>query len=55
MTTQSEQILEEQLLKQLSENGYDRVVIKDEAALLVNLKKQLEKYNNKVFSENEHS
>jgi type I restriction enzyme R subunit len=53
MTTQSEQILEEQLLKQLSENGYDRVVIKDEAALLVNLKQQLEKHNNKVFSEND--
>lgn len=53
MTTQSEQILEEQLLKQLASNGYERVTIKDEAALLVNLKQQLEKHNNKVFSEND--
>lgn len=53
MTTQSEQILEEQLLKQLASNGYDLVTIKDEAALLVNLKQQLEKHNNKVFSEND--
>ncbi|WP_343635233.1 type I restriction endonuclease subunit R [Fluviicola sp.] len=53
MTTQSEQILEEQLIQQLSSNGYEKVIIKDEAALLANLKTQLEKHNNKAFSDND--
>lgn len=53
MTTQSEQILEEQLIHQLASNGYDKVTIKDEAALLANLKTQLEKHNNKTFSDND--
>lgn len=53
MTTQSEQILEEQLIQQLSNNGYERITIKDEAALLLNLKKQLEKHNNKTFSDSD--
>ncbi|MEY3501061.1 MAG: hypothetical protein RL308_2733, partial [Bacteroidota bacterium] len=53
MTTQSEQILEEQLLRQLSSNGYDKILIKDEKELLSNLKTQLEKHNNKTFSDND--
>lgn len=51
MTSQSELILEQNLISQLAANGYDRVTIKDETDLLVNLKKQLEKHNNKVFSD----
>ena len=53
MTSQSELILEQNLIKQLASNGYDKVIIKDETDLLVNLKKQLEKHNNKVLSDND--
>lgn len=51
MTSQSELILEQNLVNQLASNGYDKVIIKDENDLLVNLKKQLEKHNKKVFSD----
>ena len=50
MTTQSEQVLEENLIKQLMELGHERVTIKDEQALLANLKAQLEKHNRTTFS-----
>ncbi|MCZ8229444.1 type I restriction endonuclease subunit R [Flavobacterium sp.] len=53
MTSQSELILEQNLVNQLAANGYDKVTIKDENDLLVNLKKQLEKHNKKVFSDND--
>ncbi|AZA52055.1 type I restriction endonuclease subunit R [Chryseobacterium sp. G0201] len=53
MTSQSELILEQNLIGQLAANGYDKVTIKDESDLLVNLKKQLEKHNNKVFSDSD--
>ena len=53
MTSQSELILEQNLISQLASNGYDKVIINDEADLLVNLKKQLEKHNNKVFSDSD--
>lgn len=53
MTSQSELILEQNLINQLAANGYDKVVIKDEDDLLVNLKKQLEKHNNKEFSDSD--
>ena len=53
MTSQSELILEQNLISQLAANGYDKVTIKDESDLLVNLKKQLEKHNNKVFSDSD--
>ncbi len=45
MTRQSEAALEEKLLKQLVGLGYERVVIKNEAELLANLKLQFEKHN----------
>jgi type I restriction enzyme R subunit len=45
MTTQSEQTLENTLITQLQEMKYERVRIKDEKDLLVNLKAQLEKHN----------
>lgn len=53
MTSQSELILEQNLISQLAANGYDKVIIKDETDLLANLKKQLEKHNNKVFSDSD--
>ena len=53
MSKQPEQILEEQLITQLQELGYERVSIPNEAALLGNLKKQLEKHNDVVFSDKE--
>ncbi|TSE05868.1 type I restriction endonuclease subunit R [Aquimarina algiphila] len=53
MTTQSEAILENNLIKQLARQGYEQVLIKDEDSLLSNLKKQLEKVNNTTFSDKE--
>lgn len=50
MSKQSEQILEEQLIAQLEQLGYKFVAIQNETELLANLKKQLEKHNNIVFS-----
>jgi type I restriction enzyme R subunit len=53
MSKQPEQILEEQLIEQLQKLSYNYVEIKDETALLSNLKKQLEKQNNISFSDKE--
>jgi len=53
MTSQPEQILEDNLIKQLRELGYSFVTIKDEADLLLNLKGQLEKHNNTIFTNKE--
>jgi type I restriction enzyme R subunit len=53
MTIQPEQILEDNLVKQLTNLGYNYVVINDEAALLANLKVQLESHNKTSFSKNE--
>ncbi|WP_370477203.1 type I restriction endonuclease subunit R [Tamlana flava] len=53
MTTQPEYILEENLVSQLQELGYGKVVIKDEADLILNLKSQLEKHNKATYSDNE--
>ena len=53
MTTQPEAILELNLVSQLEELGYAKVVIKDEADLIANLKKQLEKHNKTTLSEAE--
>lgn len=53
MSRQSEQVLEEQLVSLLQKMGYALVSIPDEKALLDNLKLQLEKHNNVVFSEQE--
>lgn len=53
MSKQPEQILEEQLIEQLQKLSYSYVEIKDEVALLSNLKKQLEKHNNISFSDKE--
>lgn len=53
MSRQSEQVLEEQLVELLQKMGYGLVSVPDEKTLLSNLKKQLEKHNNIVFSEQE--
>jgi len=53
MATQSEQVLENQLIFQLESLKYERVSISDEDALLNNLKNQLEKHNKTTFSNNE--
>ncbi|PKL77935.1 MAG: deoxyribonuclease HsdR, partial [Ignavibacteriae bacterium HGW-Ignavibacteriae-4] len=53
MTTQPEQVLENQLVAQLQELQYEKVLIKDETALVTNLKTQLEKHNNIVFTDKE--
>lgn len=50
MTTQSEQALENGLIKTLVENGYEYVQIKEEENLYANFKQQLEKYNQKQLA-----
>ena len=53
MTSQPEQILENNLVTQLERLGYKRVVIRDENELLANLKNQLEKHNKVQLSDND--
>lgn len=53
MSTQPEQVLENQLIEQLSNIGYIKVSIPDDATLLANLKTQLEKHNNITFTNKE--
>ena len=45
MTTQPEQILEDNLVKQLAGMAYEPVAVHDEASLLANLKAQIEAHN----------
>lgn len=47
MVTQSEQILENGLIKTLQDNGYEYIRIKEEENLYANFKSQLEKHNKK--------
>ena len=51
MSTQTEQQLENALITQLETLGWERVTIADEAALVTNLKRQLEKHNKTLFSD----
>ena len=53
MSKQPELILEEQLIAKLQELGYVLVYIPNESELLANLKSQLEKHNNIIFSDKE--
>lgn len=53
MTHQSEQKLEQTLIKQLNRLGFLSVVIKDDKELLENLRTQLEKFNQTKFSDKE--
>lgn len=51
MTTQSELILENGLIKTLRDMGYEQVVLKEEENLYANFKKQLEKHNQKKLAQ----
>ncbi|MEI8048907.1 MAG: type I restriction endonuclease subunit R [Bacteroidota bacterium] len=53
MTTQPEQILEDNLIAQLVELGYTYIAIKDENDLFANFKSQLEKHNKVTLSDTE--
>lgn len=53
MTTQPEQLLENNLIKQLKGIGYQYVEMFGEAQLITNLQEQLERHNNKKFTEKE--
>lgn len=53
MTTETEKILEDNLIKQLVSLGYSLVTIKDENDLKINLKNQLEKHNKITLTDNE--
>lgn len=53
MTHQSEQQLERTLVEQLQRRGFGHAVIEDSDQLVFNLKKQLEKFNNTSFSQDE--
>jgi len=53
MSTQPEQILENNLVKQLTGLDYEDVRIHDEDDILANLKSQLEKFNHTTFSDKE--
>ena len=53
MAIQSEASLENNLIKQLESQGYERVFINDEDDLEDNFKNQLEKFNKTKFSESE--
>ena len=50
---QSEAALEEAFIHQLKEQGYERVNITSEAALIKNLRAQMERLNNLSLSDNE--
>ena len=51
--TQSEQTLENELVDQLVELGYERLKVEDKASLLANLKTQLEAFNGVSLTEAE--
>ncbi|MED7818424.1 MULTISPECIES: type I restriction endonuclease subunit R [unclassified Francisella] len=53
MCTESELQLENKLIKQLVDMGYEKVHITNEEQLIANLKSQLEKHNEVVFSDSE--
>ncbi len=55
MTTQTELQLEETLMVQLKRLGFAPVILADTAALIANLKTQLEKFNQTTFSDAEFS
>ena len=50
---QSEDALEQELIKTLVEQGYERLTINSEDELILNLRKQLEKLNNYKFTDGE--
>ena len=53
MTTQSEQVLEKGLIDTLVKMNYKYIQIEDEAALILNFRKQLEIHNKITFTDDE--
>ena len=53
MTTQSEQVLEKGLIDTLVKMNYTYIQIEDEAALILNFRKQLEIHNKITFTDDE--
>lgn len=53
MSTEPESLLEANLMQQLQDLGYKKVVIKDEHDLILNLQNQLQKHNKQTYSEKE--
>ena len=53
MTTQPEQVLEDNLVAQLVGQGYQKVEVTDEPSLLANLKSQLEAFNKLTLTDTE--
>lgn len=53
MTHQSEQQLEKELIEQLRQLGFSPIVIEDTKSMMVNLRGQLEKFNQTAFSDEE--
>ena len=53
MVHQSEQTLENNLIEQLQDVSYERVIIRDEADMIANLRKQLSLHNRMDFSPKE--
>jgi len=51
--SQSEEQMEHLLIKQLVEQGYERINVTNESELLLNLQKQIEKLNDITFTDNE--
>lgn len=50
---QSEEDLENDFIKRLINNGYERLIIKDENDLIINLRNKIEKLNDYKFSDDE--
>ncbi len=55
MAIEQEYSLENRFIDNLVKLGYEKVTISDENELYENLKQQLEKHNNTIFSEQEFS
>ena len=53
MITQSEQTLENNLIAQLVDMGYECVAVDDEASMVANLRVQLQLHNETTFSDSE--
>jgi type I restriction enzyme R subunit len=53
VSTQSEAMLENNLISKLKDMGYEKVDVHDEKSLKENLKLQLEKFNNTTLTDKE--
>ena len=53
MPHQSEQQLEKTLIEQLGKLGFSSIILEDTNAMVLNLKGQLEKFNQTTFSDEE--